>query len=89
MTAGSTWDGGPPVAGDIGFVFQDATLLPWATAEDNVFLPLRLRGQSRDAAMPAVHAVLHRVGLHRLREPPGRASYPAACACGCRSPEHW
>ena len=58
-----TWDGRPPAAGDIGYVFQDATLLPWATAEDNVFLPLRLRGQGRDDAMPQVHAALRRVGL--------------------------
>ncbi len=58
-----TWDGRPPAPGDIGYVFQDATLLPWATAEDNVFLPLRLRGQGRDDAMPQVHAVLRRVGL--------------------------
>jgi NitT/TauT family transport system ATP-binding protein len=58
-----TWDGGPPAPGDIGYVFQDATLLPWATAEDNVYLPLRLRGVSRTTAMPAVHAALHRVGL--------------------------
>ncbi len=58
------WDGGQaPAAGDIGFVFQDATLLPWATAEDNVFLPLRLRGASRQAALPEVHAALARVGL--------------------------
>ncbi|HVY13778.1 MAG TPA: ABC transporter ATP-binding protein [Rhodopila sp.] len=57
------WENGPPAAGDIGFVFQDATLLPWATAEDNVFLPLRLRGVARDRGMPDVHAVLHRVGL--------------------------
>ncbi len=57
------WEGGAPVAGDIGYVFQDATLLPWATVEDNVFLPLRLRGQSRQTAMPAVQAVLQRVGL--------------------------
>jgi NitT/TauT family transport system ATP-binding protein len=57
------WDGRPPASGDIGYVFQDATLLPWATAEDNVFLPLRLRGMSRAAAMPEVHAMLHRVGL--------------------------
>ena len=57
------WDDKPPKPGDIGYVFQDATLLPWATAEDNVFLPLRLRGQSRQGAMPEVHAALYRVGL--------------------------
>ncbi len=57
------WDGGPPAPGDIGYVFQDATLLPWATAEDNVFLPLRLRGLTRDTAMPRVQAALHGVGL--------------------------
>jgi NitT/TauT family transport system ATP-binding protein len=57
------WHGGAPAPGDIGYVFQDATLLPWATAEDNVFLPLRLRGVSREAAMPDVAAALHRVGL--------------------------
>jgi NitT/TauT family transport system ATP-binding protein len=58
------WDGGQaPAAGDIGFVFQDATLLPWASAEDNVFLPLRLRGISRQTAMPEVEAALARVGL--------------------------
>jgi NitT/TauT family transport system ATP-binding protein len=57
------WDNRAPAAGDIGFVFQDATLLPWATAEDNVFLPLRLRGVARQQAMPEVHAALARVGL--------------------------
>jgi NitT/TauT family transport system ATP-binding protein len=57
------WDVGAPVPGDIGYVFQDATLLPWATAEDNVFLPLRLRGMARAEALPRVHAALHRVGL--------------------------
>lgn len=58
-----TWDGRPPAPGDVGYVFQDATLLPWATARANVFLPLRLRGVARDVAMPQVQAALQRVGL--------------------------
>jgi NitT/TauT family transport system ATP-binding protein len=59
------WDADrQPTQGDIAFVFQDATLLPWASAADNVFLPLRLRGMARTQAMPLVHAALERVGLH-------------------------
>ena len=53
------WQGGPPAAGEIGFVFQDATLMPWASALENASLNLRLRG--RDAA-PA-RAMLSRLGL--------------------------
>jgi len=52
-----------PAPGEIGFVFQDATLLPWATAEENVFLPLRLRGTAWGAARDAVRSALGRVGL--------------------------
>ena len=59
-----TWDAGrPPAPGEVGYVFQDATLLPWATAAENVFLPLRLRGQSRSQAQPAITEALGRVGL--------------------------
>jgi NitT/TauT family transport system ATP-binding protein len=56
-------DGKKPMPGDIGFVFQDATLLPWATAEENVFLPLRLRGVAWADATGDVRAALARVGL--------------------------
>ena len=57
------WDDRPPAPGELGYVFQDATLLPWATALENVWLPLRLRGIDRAAALPEVRAALSRVGL--------------------------
>ena len=57
------WAGGAPGAGEIGFVFQDATLLPWASAAENVWLPLRLRGVGWAAARGDVEAALGRVGL--------------------------
>jgi NitT/TauT family transport system ATP-binding protein len=49
--------------GCIGFVFQEPTLLPWASVFDNVWLPLRLRGISRRKAAADVHEMLERVHL--------------------------
>jgi NitT/TauT family transport system ATP-binding protein len=57
----------PPGAGDIGFVFQDATLLPWASTEDNVSLPFRLRGIRRALAADDISAALDRVGLRGFK----------------------
>jgi NitT/TauT family transport system ATP-binding protein len=56
-------EGHAPEPGEAGFVFQEATLLPWASAEDNVYLPLRLRGVARSGAVPAVRDALAHVGL--------------------------
>jgi NitT/TauT family transport system ATP-binding protein len=47
----------------IGFVFQEPTLMPWATVRDNVFLPLRLMKESRADARARVNDVLANVGL--------------------------
>lgn len=48
---------------DLGFVFQEPTLMPWATVFENVFLPLRLAGVARETAGPRVEAALSEVGL--------------------------
>ncbi len=59
-----TWPGGKPLrAHSIGFVFQEPTLMPWATVFDNVFLPLRLAGQPRASMSKRVMESLGRVGL--------------------------
>ena len=54
--------------GEIGFVFQDPTLMPWANVADNVWLPLRLRGVSRHDARESIAESLALVGLERFRE---------------------
>jgi NitT/TauT family transport system ATP-binding protein len=48
---------------EIGFVFQEPTLMPWATSFDNVYLPLRLDGMTRSQAALKVEAALAMVGL--------------------------
>src|SRR5439155_3087505 len=42
-----TWPGGAETRRGIGFVFQEPTLMPWATVTANVFLPLKLTGVDR------------------------------------------
>jgi NitT/TauT family transport system ATP-binding protein len=55
-----TWPAGKP---PIGFVFQDATLMPWADARANVRLPLDLARVPRGEADARAEAALTRVGL--------------------------
>ncbi|MEK1933682.1 MAG: ABC transporter ATP-binding protein [Pararhizobium sp.] len=49
--------------GDISFVFQEPTLMPWQTVFGNVHLPLKLRGVSKSAARPQIVEALATVGL--------------------------
>ncbi len=59
--AGSvTYSEGEP---EIGFVFQDHTLMPWADALTNARLPLDLKRVPRDQADARAAAALVRVGL--------------------------
>jgi NitT/TauT family transport system ATP-binding protein len=61
------------------FVFQEPTLLPWATVFDNVWLPLRLQGQSRPEAQAVIARVLEQVGLSEFHQ-----SYPAQLSGGMK-----
>jgi NitT/TauT family transport system ATP-binding protein len=63
--------------GALGFVFQDPTLMPWATAMANVRLPLDLAEQA-DAATIAAGA-LERVGLGDFTD-----AYPRQLSGGMR-----
>jgi NitT/TauT family transport system ATP-binding protein len=50
----------------IGFVFQEPTLMPWASVFDNVALPLVLKRAAVETVTNRVAAVLERVGLAKF-----------------------
>jgi NitT/TauT family transport system ATP-binding protein len=53
----------PNGAGQIGFVFQEPTLMPWATVATNVGLPLKLAHADEVLSQAAALQALKRVGL--------------------------
>jgi NitT/TauT family transport system ATP-binding protein len=67
-----SWSGDTPGSRrnglEIGFVFQDPTLMPWSTVAHNVALPLELAGIPRDAREKRVAAALEKVGLSGFRD---------------------
>jgi NitT/TauT family transport system ATP-binding protein len=76
-TAGHiTWHGEKP---RIGYVFQDPTLMPWATVRDNVRLPLDLIRAPRDEADQRATSALKRVGLAGFEN-----AYPRTLSGGMR-----
>ena len=68
-----SWSGEKPSA---GFVFQDAALMPWATVERNVRLPLDLKG---NAGADKVREALELVGLGSFAN-----AYPRELSGGMR-----
>ncbi|MBB4041018.1 NitT/TauT family transport system ATP-binding protein [Microvirga flocculans] len=60
-----TWPGSAEAdhRSEIGFVFQEPTLMPWADVADNVWLPLRLRGMAKRDACERIAESLALVGL--------------------------
>jgi NitT/TauT family transport system ATP-binding protein len=50
------------------FIFQDATLLPWLTAQANAEVPLRLRGAPAAERATRAEELLKLVGLEKARD---------------------
>jgi NitT/TauT family transport system ATP-binding protein len=48
---------------ELSYVFQEPTLMPWATVSDNVSLPLRVRKMPKAAIQVKVCEALKKVGL--------------------------
>ncbi|HUN53225.1 MAG TPA: ABC transporter ATP-binding protein [Candidatus Sulfotelmatobacter sp.] len=73
------WPEAVPKQGGVGFVFQEPTLLPWGSVFDNIFLPLRLAGESRTGARPRVEEAIELVGLGGFAD-----AYPRELSGGMR-----
>ena len=63
----------------IGFVFQEPTLMPWASVFNNVRLPLDLQSKPAAYSLQRVAAALARVGLTAFRD-----AYPRELSGGMR-----
>ena len=70
------WYGDRP---EIGFVFQEPTLMPWASVFNNVWLPLRLRHISKADSRSRILDALSLVGLSKFTE-----SYPRELSGGMK-----
>ncbi|MCW6511634.1 ABC transporter ATP-binding protein [Lichenifustis flavocetrariae] len=70
------WHGTRP---EIGFVFQEPTLMPWASVFNNVWLPLRLRGVGKVEARTRIDEALAMVGLSAFAK-----SYPRELSGGMK-----
>ena len=64
---------------DIGFVFQEPTLMPWASVRENVRLPLKLAGVSKAESRARADQALASVGLADFTE-----AYPRELSGGMK-----
>jgi NitT/TauT family transport system ATP-binding protein len=73
------WSEPPRPGKDIGFVFQEATLLPWRTVSRNVSLGLERRGMTKEQIGNRVEELLQLVGLQDFA-----SSYPGQLSGGMK-----
>jgi NitT/TauT family transport system ATP-binding protein len=78
----SLWSGGrrdDDALAKLGLVFQDANLFPWYSVEDNISLPLRLRGVGKKERLERAHELSELVGLKGFE-----GAYPRELSGGMR-----
>jgi NitT/TauT family transport system ATP-binding protein len=75
----SYYDGAARPSGSIGFVFQEPTLMPWTSVQENVRLPLKLAGTPAAQADMRVREALARVGLSEFGQ-----AYPRELSGGMK-----
>ncbi|GAB4368474.1 MAG: ABC transporter ATP-binding protein [Elainellaceae cyanobacterium] len=63
----------------LAFVFQEAALMPWATVQQNVYLPLKLAGINKRAAASAIAEAIELVDLQGFER-----SYPRELSGGMK-----
>ena len=78
-TAGTIIWQGEKKEGDLGVVFQEPTLMPWARVKDNVWLPFRLRGIPYKQCEGDVLHALNLVGLTEFED-----AYPRELSGGMK-----
>jgi NitT/TauT family transport system ATP-binding protein len=78
----SLWDGASrdsETVSKLGVVFQDANLFPWYSIEQNIALPLKLRGIDKDARRARARELCGLVGLTGFEH-----AYPRELSGGMR-----
>jgi len=65
--------------GALSVVFQEPSLMPWATVADNVWLPFRLQGKTRASVASDIALALELVGLENFHD-----AYPRELSGGMK-----
>ena len=71
----------------LGYVFQDATLLPWRDVRRNVELFAELDGMGKAETRPPGRRERHASSASRASRTSTRSSCPAGCGCAPRWPD--
>ena len=70
-TSGKVYFDGNPLTGprrDVGFVFQNANLMPWRTVYENIALPLEVQESINGGTQHQIQDLIHLIGLEGFED---------------------